>query len=398
MTTTPKKEPLAVGDVSQGPFHSYEDLASIGLKEAAKTAKAKPKAKRSETRRGRFMNDLVCLADVQPESVRWLWPGRLPIGKFSLLAGDPKEGKSQITAWIAASVTTGRGWEASSDPQCAPGKVVFLVSEDGLADTLRPRIEAAGADPNQCDVLPNFVTARDERGSETEAWLDLRRDLSTIANKLRAAGNVRLLVIDPITSYLGQGTDSHKAADVRAVLSPLSDMADALGIAILGVSHFNKAASMSPLHRIQGSGAFVQVARAVHVVCKHPDDPNLRLFGTINNSLRADPPTLAYRIETHILDGGIETSRIVWSAEPSRITVQEAMAATQTHPRASSATDEACDWLREILADGPLPVADVKAQGAELGYSGKVLYDASKKLGIDKKKNGFDSGWVWALP
>src|SRR5262249_25966303 len=161
-----------------------------------------------------------------------LWPDRIARGKVSIIAGNPGLGKSQITASIAAIVTIGGRWPDGS-PSTA-GDVVFLSAEDDPADTLRPRLEAAGADLQRVHVMDSVAGGYTGEGQQQNRAFSLQRDLEALSAKLAELGNVAAVVIDPITAYLGD-VDSHRNADVRALLAPQSELAAQHGTAIIGV-------------------------------------------------------------------------------------------------------------------------------------------------------------------
>ena len=168
---------------------------------------------------------MVCMADVEPQPIDWLWPERIARGKVSMLAGDPGLGKSLITIALATAVSTGAKWPV--DGGNAPiGSVVMLSAEDAVADTIRPRLDAAGADCTRIHAL-QMIRDIDQDGNEFERSFSLARDIENLSTVVDELGNCVLITIDPISAYLG-GVDSHRNADVRALLSPLAEMAERL--------------------------------------------------------------------------------------------------------------------------------------------------------------------------
>jgi RecA-family ATPase len=217
-----------------------------------------------------------CLSDVEAKPIRWLWPGRIARGKLTIIAGDPGLGKSQITASIASVVTTGGLWPVDRD-KCERGDVLFLTAEDDPADTLRPRLEAAGADLTRVRIIDGVIRGYTGDGSQKSRTFSLADDLQALEAKLAELGNVAVVVIDPISAYLGD-TDSHKNSDVRGLLAPLSELAARHNVAIIGVSHMSKAVGAKALMRVNGSLAFVAAARAAYVVVSDSTDRRRRLF------------------------------------------------------------------------------------------------------------------------
>jgi hypothetical protein len=339
-----------------------------------------------------------CLSDIEAKPVRWLWPGRIARGKLTILAGNPSLGKSQITASIAAIVTTGGCWPVDLR-RCTAGDVLFLSAEDDPADTLRPRLEAAGADLRRVHVIDGVVTGYTGDGNRQERIFCLERDVQALELKLRQLPDVAAVFVDPITAYLGD-TDSHKNAEVRGLLAPLSEMAARHNAAIIAVSHLSKAGGAQALMRVIGSLAFVAAARAAYLVAADPEDKGRRLFLPLKNNLGPDAVGLAFRIEGVTVAstaGPLETSRVAWDPEPVSITADDAMQA-ETAPGGTSAVDEARDWLREILADGPMPSSGIFERAEAEGFSKRTLKRAERELGIKPAKAGMNGGWSWSLP
>jgi hypothetical protein len=205
------------------------------------------------------------------------------------------------------------------------------------------------------------------------------------------------VVIDPITAYLGE-VDSHRNAEVRALLAPLSDLAAQHNTAIIGVSHLNKSAGTEALMRVTGSLAFVAAARAAYLVALDPENPARRFFLPMKNNIGPDSAGLAFRIESATVQspgGPLETSCVAWDPSPVTTTADEVMR-TQA-PEQTSALREAEEWLEEILAE-PTPAGEVSRMAANAGISPKTLRRASESLGIVKEKTGMKGGWTWSLP
>jgi hypothetical protein len=192
---------------------------------------------------------LTRLADVQPERVSWVWPGRIPMGKLVTLDGDPGLGKSTLAVYIAAPVTTGGAWPDGSVCE-HPGDVLIMSAEDGLADTVRPRCDAAGADVMRVHAIEG-VPIVDEHGERTLRPPTLA-DVNALEEAITRTG-ARLLVVDVVMAYLPNGTDSHKDQDIRRVLSRLAALADRTGCTVLLLRHLNKASGRDPLYRGGGS-------------------------------------------------------------------------------------------------------------------------------------------------
>jgi putative DNA primase/helicase len=334
------------------------------------------------------------LADIEAEPIRWLWPGRVARGKVVVIAGNPGLGKSQVTISMAATVSTGGSWPVDHS-RCEKGSAIFITCEDDPADTIRPRLEAAGADLERVYIL-DAVRHYDTEGGSIERTFNLKDHLAHLERMLDEVGDVVLVVIDPVSAYLG-ATDSHKNADVRALLAPLSEMAARRGVAIVMVSHLNKGGGSDALARFTGSFAFVAAARGAFVVSRDPEDSERRLFIPAKNNIGKDNSGLSFKVESHTLCNGIETSRVVWGADPVTVSADEALAQS-TDPGERSATDEAIEWLQEELKLGPKAVSVVQQEARKVGVSDKALRRARERLGVKPKKREFSGGWEWRLP
>ena len=306
-----------------------------------------------------------------------------------MLAGHPGLGKSQTMASMAAIVTTGGLWPVDR-VRCEPGNVIILSAEDDAADTIRPRLDAAGADVRRVFILDAVIDNTGGRRS-----FNLAADLGRLERMIEEIGGVALIVIDPITAYLG-GTDSHKNADIRALLSPLGELAAKHEAAIIGVSHLNKGGGGEALTRITGSLAFVAAARAAYLIIKDPDDAKRRLFLPVKNNIGNDSTGLAFTVESKSLPGGIETSAVIWEADPVTVTADEAMQ-PQGDTEERSALDDAKEFLNNILAEGPLTSKQVRADAEGAGHSWRTVQRAQKALDIEVSKDGMKGPWIWQL-
>jgi AAA domain len=322
-----------------------------------------------------------------------------------LIAGEPGLGKSQLTASLAATVTTGGQWPCATD-RAPLGSVVILSAEDDASDTIAPRLKAAGADLNRVQVV-SAVNASDGKTTSRRSF-NLQTDLDLLERAMRQVGDVRLVVIDPITSYLGKGVDSHKNAEVRSVLEPVAEMAARWQAAVIGVTHFSKGGGTSAINRFIGSIAFIAAARAAFVVTADPDseDDARRLFLPVKNNLAAKGEGLSFRIEQHLLENGLCPSVIEWGSDVVTQTADEILAATAEAGDSPRRT-EAEDFLRSSLADGPRPTKGIQDEAKEAGISWRTICRAKRDMGIKAKAvatprvGGEDppiNRWYWSLP
>lgn len=337
-------------------------------------------------------------SEIESKPMRWLWPGRIARGKVSMIAGNPGLGKSQITASMAAIVTRGGFWPVDRTP-CERGSIIFLSAEDDAEDTIRPRLEAAGADLSRCSILDAVVEGFTSNGTEIRRSFNLGRDLDRLAEVLDRMPDAAVVVIDPISAYLGDA-NSHNNAEVRALLAPLSDLAGRRGVAIVAVSHLNKGGSSEALMRVTGSLAFVAAARAAYIVAADKDDPARRLFLPLKNNIGRDLGGLAFGIESITVPCGaesIESSRVSWEAHAVTITADEAMAPALNDEDRTD-LDDAVDFLSGLLADGPIASRQVYQDADAAGHSKATIRRAQRTLAIESTKEGMKGGWTWRLP
>jgi hypothetical protein len=227
---------------------------------------------------------------------------------------------------------------------------------------------------------------------------DLQRDIDALSKKLAELANVAAVVIDPISAYLGEKCDSHKNAEVRAVLAPLAAMIAERKVALAGISHLSKAGSTQALLRIIGSLAFVATARAAYLVAADPQDKVRRFFLPIKNNLSPDSSGLAFRIEGVTIPspyGSIETARIAWEQDPVTITADEAIRPPE--PAADTVLGQAIGWLLSTLRE-PSEAKEIYANAAKMGISQITVRRAAKNLYVRKRKGGPEGRWVWSLP
>lgn len=345
--------------------------------------------------------DVRRMSDVESKHVDWLWPNRIAIGKQTLIGGEPGVGKSQLTAALAAAVTTGGDWPCR-EGRAPLGNVVILSAEDDAADTIKPRLDAAGADVTRV-YLVSAVQQRDGKGRRV---FSLQIDLPLLEQEIASIGNVRLVIIDPISSYLGK-TDSHKNSDVRATLEPVGDMATRVGVAVVSITHFAKGAGRNAINSFIGSVGFVGVSRAGFTVTRDPEseDPARRLFVTAKNNLAPDKSGQAFRIEQRLLSGNILASAVVWNHERINKTADEILGDVADARSGNASRAEAESFLRDLLSAGPLPAKDIEAEAQLADISWRTVRRAQHALGIRPERRaetadgiGTSGRWYWALP
>jgi hypothetical protein len=337
----------------------------------------------------------VKLSTVEAKPILWLWKQRLACSTVAILAGHPGLGKSTLALDIGARVTCGGKWPCKEGD--APlGKVIILSAEDDVATTIRPRFEAAGGDVGCCHVI-EAVECEDGTGRR---GFDLQKDLERLAQLIEIIGDVKLIIIDPISAYLGGKIDSHRNTDVRAVLAPLQDLASRCGATILGVSHLTKSGSNQAISRVTGSGAFVAAARSAWLVERDADDGKRRLFLPIKNNLGVDSTGFAFSIvEKRTTDSGLlYAAAVEWEDAPVATTANEALAAVaeERDGRKSESAEAAKKMLRDMLANGPVLVKTIEARAKELGIGDSSLRTAKKAL-CGPAHHRPDGAWEWSL-
>jgi len=323
------------------------------------------------------------MSDVAPQPIAWLWQPRIALGKLTIIAGDPGLGKSMLTASLAAHVSMGCAWP---DRRAGVlGSVVLISGEDDPADTIRPRLDAAGADVERVHYLRAIA---DPVGGERSFSLS---DVAALKELLARIGDCRLVVIDPISAYLG-GTDSHKNAEVRALLSPLAALAAEHGVAIVAVTHLNKGQAAA-MYRMTGSLAFVAAARAAYIVVRDKNDAKRRLMLPLKNNLGDDTAGLAYRIETA---QGVPF--VAWESEPVTVTAEEALAPEVDRKDPAPARADAIDFLRSLLADKECSVDVVKVEAKKAGLSWATVRRAKDALGVRSRKSAMAGDGFGTFP
>jgi hypothetical protein len=338
---------------------------------------------------------VVRVADVEARELEPLWPGIIWVGKPTLLVGDPGLSKSTMVCDVVARVTRHREWPCEVD-KTIDGDVLMLSAEDDVADTLRPRLEAAGADLGRVHFLESIITG-DGRAAQHHTWPSLVEHIGALTEWLTAHPAVRLLVIDPLAAYL-TGADTHKQSEVRAVLGALSQMASRHRVAVLAVMHLNKGSGGNPLYRVSGSLAFVAAARSAYLVARDPQDRDHRLMLHLKNNLSRDERGFRYVVRT----ADNEAPYIEWNTERIEQTAAEVLAEVDEETpreRAASGKDrEAAEWLSKEIAHGPVEAASIYRRAESAGIGERPLKRATRILGVIKEPKGFRGAWHWALP
>lgn len=331
------------------------------------------------------------LSDVTPERVRWLWPGRLPAGKLVVVDGDPSTGKSTLTLDLAARVSTGTPWPDGAE--CPAGDVLLLSAEDGVADTIVPRLMAAGAGLTHVHALTE-VRITDDGGTVRKVPPSLPRDVATV-EQIITQHRVRLVVVDVLMAYLSGKVDSHRDQDVRGVMHQLAAVAERTGATVVLIRHLNKSGGSAALYRGGGSIGIIGAARAAFLVARDPDDEHRRIFAITKSNLAAEPPALAYRLTDDPENG---CARVEWEDAPTDHKAADLLRGP-VDDEDRTERDQAATWLVDYLTDqgGQASRKDIFKAGRVANYSEATLKRAKDKAGISHESGGFPRTTVWVL-
>ncbi|MDR5803634.1 AAA family ATPase [Caballeronia sp. LZ001] len=378
----------------------FNDLAQHEGNEAVKSRIAgarELRMTRSVAKRSTPTVNLCCAADVVPEPIHWLWPEWLAAGKLSILAGQPGCGKTTIGISLSAAISNGGQWPDGT--QCKePGNVLIWTGEDGLADTLVPRLMAAGA--NRQRVF--FVQSVTNADGEIQPF-DPSRDVPILSARIDSIGGASLLVVDPVISVVSG--DSHKSGDVRKSLQPLVDLGATHKCAVLGITHFSKGSKGSaPIERILGSQAFGATARTI-MIAGRDESSGRRIFAKSKCNIAGDRGGFEYAVENLDSSEGLASSRIVWG-EPIDGSAKEILRELEAddpegepqEERESKFERARCmlyEWLTPFMSTKEMKAA-AQAEGIswrriEAAKAAEVC--AGNKIRAVKQGNAW--GWIW---
>ena len=318
----------------------------------------------------------TCMEDVAAEEVEWLMPGRIPLGTVSMIGGDPGSGKSTLTGLLATTVSIGGCWPEQPGEPTEVGTVVLLTAEENLANAVRPRLDKMGADLSRIHVLTTV-----EKSDGRLMPFSLTRDIPLLDEACERLGEVKLVIIDPIGSYLS-GSDSHSDCEVREALLPLFKLAEKHRCAVLLVAHLNKGAGTNVLYRFSGSIGFAGLSRMVWFQSRHPTDRTKRLLSFV----KGNPPDAV----TTALSFGFMHGQILWDAEPvdwladdvARLLQAEAEKLVRKPARGpdSKKLVEAEAFVLALLKSGPCLKAAAHEKGFEENIKESTLRVSIKAL------------------
>ena len=318
-----------------------------------------------ETKNGLQM---IKMSEIQSQEVSWLWYPFIPYGKLTIIQGDPGDGKTTLVLNIAAWLSKGEGLD--SDMKLSePVNVIYQSAEDGLADTVKPRLELAGADCERILVI-------DEK-EKSLSMVDERLEKAIVQTK------ARMLILDPIQAYLGGGMDMNRANEARDMTKKLGALAEKHQCAIVLIGHMNKAAGNKAAYRGMGSIDFFAVARSVLLVGRVEGEPNIRAVIQIKNNLAAFGHPKAFALSE---DG------FGWLGD-YEITADEVLGGIA--PKANK-MEQAKRLLRELaLTSDAVQSNEIFDMADEQGISKRTLENAKRELGIRARK--INNSWYWEL-
>ena len=310
-------------------------------------------------------------SEVRVREVDWLWHPYIPFGKITVIQGDPGDGKTTLILNIAALLSRGLPMPESTD-YSLPTSVLYQSAEDGAEDTLKPRLMSAGADCSRIAFI-----------DESECGLTLN-DVR-IENAIKAT-KARLLVLDPLQAYLGEGNEMNRADGVRPMLKQLAAVAERTGCAIVIVGHMNKASGSKSIYRGLGSIDITAVARSVLLVGRIKNDTPVRVMAQLKNSLAKEGTPIAFEIN--------EDSDIRWIGEYD-ISVDELLNGESGAPSDSGKVTVVMEKLTELLADEEVPCGRLYEMFREMDMGKRTVDRAKKALGVRSVKRA--DGWYWML-
>jgi hypothetical protein len=348
-------------------------------------------------REGRKLH-VISLRDVEIQPVEWIWKLRLPFGKLVVLDGHPGEGKSTLALDIAARASAGQPMPDGEQGYGAPFETIILSYEDDPADTLAPRVLAAGGDLGRVHFIAG-VSRRDE-----EPYLPaLPQDLDLLDRELQERPEVRLVIVDPLMAALGQGIDSHNDQSTRQVTSRLNRIAADRGVCILLVRHFPKRSGTNSVLAGGGTVGIIGQARVGLIIERSPDDPGTKVLAGSKSNVGAIGISLGFKLVPATVRGRagelIETSKIEWLG-PVEVSADELLAARQDQSSTSDHQDVTA-WLNEVLSTGErIESRAVIKAGNAAGYPDRTIRSASKRLGVHIEREGKGLGHrsYWSLP
>lgn len=320
---------------------------------------------------------LIHMEDVVSKEVEWLWYPYIPYGKITIIEGDPGEGKTTLVLKLAAALSRGLPLPCDDDKEYEPIHIIYQTAEDGIEDTIKPRLEKAGADCSMIRVI-----------DETD------KELSMTDDRLEQAiieTGARLIILDPIQAYIGATVDMHRANEIRPVLKHLGIIAEKYNCAIILIGHMNKASGSKSTYRGLGSIDIQATARSVLLVARLRDKPNIRIMAHDKSSLAPAGDAIGFEMTE---DNGMVC------IGPYDITIDELLSGNEG--RGKKKLDIAENFIKEYFGTNKvIPSNEIMMEAAKRSIKRNTLLSAKKKLGITSDKEKAEDGtiyWTWVMP
>ncbi|WP_330619202.1 AAA family ATPase [Vallitalea guaymasensis] len=311
---------------------------------------------------------IINMSEIESKEVDWLWYPFIPYGKITIVQGDPGEGKTTFVLQLAALLSNGAALPCTENETEAIN-IVYQTAEDGYEDTIKPRLEAAGADCSKIMFIDESVgplSMSDER-----------------LEKALAETGARLIILDPIQAYLGSDVDMHRANEIRPVLNRLSSKAESYNCAIVLIGHMNKAKGSKSTYRGLGSIDFQATARSVLIIGRVKDNPQIRVIAHDKSSLAPEGTSVAFEL---CKDNGFK-----WLGHYD-ISVDALLSGGTSESKQQMAED----LIEDMLKDGEVRQKEIWDKASAMGISKRVLDQAKKNLEVESKRSG--NAWYWKLP
>lgn len=310
---------------------------------------------------------IIVMDTIEREEIKWLWKPYIPYGKITIVQGDPGEGKTSLILKLASELSLGRCF--GEDELREPINIIYQTAEDGLADTVKPRLEDSGADCKRIMVIDD--------SEDSLSMNDVR-----IEAAIRTTG-AKLLILDPLQAYLGDKVDMNRANETRDITKRLGTIAEKTGCAVVLIGHMNKGSGAKAAYRGIGSIDFFAIARSVLLVARIPENPNIRALAQIKNNLEKEGSTVAFEIKDNVFN---------WVGEYD-ISIEELLSGFSQGNKSLKAES----FLKNLLTEeDSYPASEIFAKGKILGISKRTLENSKQELGIKSIRVG--TGWHWKLP